>query len=531
MSIIEPRALMKWTLLGTAIIVALWVVAACVRLPDFRTTTGAENLEASYHVLLTVDALRAQPFSETKLLPIVTLGNPLDKNIPWGATVPDTRGNYFYTSFPPLGFLAPYAVAAVVRVKPSLLYLAIFNSCLGLISSLLLYAVLVRAMRQSGYGDLTAVASAVLGSAVIIFSREALHSLGLVYWAQSLNEVFLLVQLLVFLHVWSPKTCLAKTSWPLIALFGVASLITPSIEWTGYIANAVMAATLFSIGRTSPYRWHWVTVVVVATLAAAIVQCVHYFVAIGTHETIAALHSRFSARSATNQRANVVELMVGYWRSFGAFLISATVSAALFAFRKDLRESSMRNRQVLFVTLALTVGPMIENLLLMQHATQFSFDRLKFAVVIGLMVAFAAATLFESKKRLLMVMMVTLVAASSIQGYASYQRQMQYFSTWSTQDRDNRSLLGMASKLVDVRCAAIGTNSKVRGYFNVTLGRGVYENIDLSRLRDISRDRGNCGYLFIEQTSTYQDLPSFQKMTVRGPGALDETILTTHAPS
>jgi len=50
--------------------------------------TGAQNLEVTYHVLLTVTALNEDPVKNYWYLPTVSLGRELDKHIPWGATVP-----------------------------------------------------------------------------------------------------------------------------------------------------------------------------------------------------------------------------------------------------------------------------------------------------------------------------------------------------------------------------------------------------------------------------------------------------------
>ncbi len=86
-----------------AAVIMLFILPLGRRWHDFRQEIGTENLDAAYHSLLTVTALTHVPLAESRLLPLVTLANPRDKRIRWGATVPNKDGDYYiYTSFPPL---------------------------------------------------------------------------------------------------------------------------------------------------------------------------------------------------------------------------------------------------------------------------------------------------------------------------------------------------------------------------------------------------------------------------------------------
>ncbi|MBP1173299.1 hypothetical protein JOE49_000551 [Paenibacillus sp. PvR133] len=79
-----------------------------VRTSNLKPYSNINIIDASYHVLLTIDALKENSIKDHLLLPIVSLGLVEDKYISWGATVSDKKGNYFYTSFPQLGFIVPY---------------------------------------------------------------------------------------------------------------------------------------------------------------------------------------------------------------------------------------------------------------------------------------------------------------------------------------------------------------------------------------------------------------------------------------
>lgn len=109
-----------------------WVAAAVLALAALRFLLPAVwfnrpapecevywNEDASWHVLflLTENALDRTPMKKHRLLPLVSLGEILDKLLSLGAAVPDRfgRGNDYYPSFPPLTFAIPYLVLKTLQ--------------------------------------------------------------------------------------------------------------------------------------------------------------------------------------------------------------------------------------------------------------------------------------------------------------------------------------------------------------------------------------------------------------------------------
>ncbi len=83
-----------------AFIVAGQAVVTVLSVLEVKRGFGSRNLEASYHAILTAEALLRTPISQHWGLPLVSLGAANDKWIPWGATVATAHGDYVYTSFP-----------------------------------------------------------------------------------------------------------------------------------------------------------------------------------------------------------------------------------------------------------------------------------------------------------------------------------------------------------------------------------------------------------------------------------------------
>ena len=127
-------------------------------------------------------------------LPIVSLGDELDKDIPWGATIPDDQGNYYYTSFSPAGYIMPWMFLKIFSLPISEGSLYIFNSLLLCISALLWTIFLTQIFNETRNG----IIIAFIGTITYITIPEIMHGMGIVYWHQSLYQVTFLLQLIAW---------------------------------------------------------------------------------------------------------------------------------------------------------------------------------------------------------------------------------------------------------------------------------------------------------------------------------------------
>lgn len=159
------------------------------------------NSDATYHTLLTIKALNNNPIKTSKFLPIITL-SPEDRNIPWGATVPDKNGNYYYTSFMPIQFVAPYLWFKTTNLKINETNLYYFNSMIGFICLLLSNIFFIKIFKKK----LPLYFIILSTSFFYIFSPELMHMSGLVYWGQSLFQLVILIQLIIFVKLMAKPT-------------------------------------------------------------------------------------------------------------------------------------------------------------------------------------------------------------------------------------------------------------------------------------------------------------------------------------
>ncbi len=173
----------------------LILVSCFLRFPNSHQ--NFENSDATYHVLLTMKAYDSTHASVHHFLPIVSLGNDEDKNIPCGATVSDRFGNYYYTSFSPAGFVAPYIFVKIFNLSINEISLYLFNSILYILCFIMTTILFVKLFNDR----LSVQFIVLLVTAIYLFQPEILHSQGIVYWHQSLFQLLFLIQLNLFVRL------------------------------------------------------------------------------------------------------------------------------------------------------------------------------------------------------------------------------------------------------------------------------------------------------------------------------------------
>lgn len=494
-----------------------WILLLCLclsisfvaRYKQFNNVTGVQNLEASYHVLLTIHSIQQNPLTAHWLLPTVSLGQENDKDIPWGATVPtksSTQGgaSYIYTSFTPMGFIVPYFVFSIFNIEVTLKNLAIFNFLLGSLVSIILFFLLFKTLRYIGNEKYTAYMGAFSGSLISIFSKEVLQSQGLVYWSQSLYQVVLVLTFyFLFLYLRSYKTRFQQTNEYALLFFIFLGALT---EWTGYILG-IGLSVLFWFGFCQ-YKNKQLAIKVILSLSlAGLITLIHFGAVIGLEQTILAFFGRFFARNTTS--GSMTDLLNGYALSYGAFILVILALTLSSFFSKSSEKLDLSNNILIFLFIA-TCIPLLENLIMLQHAGQFSFDRLKFIFPASIVIA-VGVTLRDFKTKILFL--VLLIFASQ-QGYSSYRKDLRNYKLWKEVDYQNQLLTKAIKSSVDIKCSVLHSNLGVRGYANLLLGRGIYEYTSAKDSINLLEKTNSCSSVYIEGAWQYTDLQKYQSAIV-----------------
>lgn len=490
---------------ATIIIAILLFISFQLRKDDFNEQKAATNIAASYHTLLTVKSLDQSPASDHYFLPTVSLGGAENKGIPWGVTVPTPKGDYIYTSFYTPAFMAPYAWFKLLGQDSTTTNLAHFNFLISSATTFLLFLLCYRLLISTGVTPRSSAAGSLIAVFITIFSREALTSGGLIYWAQSLYQP-ILVASLICLHVYLSAAIDKVRSWAAWLLVALA-FIGALTEWTGFVFNGGATLLLWLHKNSRQGNRKLATGIVLATILSVVVIVLHISAAVGFSPTIEALTERFFARSTS--AGSIKDLLEGYWISFGLFLPLLLVAIVFLIKFKSKIPSTIASNSFTIVFLASCI-PMLENILMMQHAASFTFDRLKLVIPATILISHAFAKAGTLGRSLIIV--ATL--AASIAGYSSYRSELLTYSFWDDIEKQNQSMADKIKKRPDYACSIITSSIPVRAYPNLLFERGIYESQTPATTAELMRDRGSCASVFIEGSFVFPGITSYTKATI-----------------
>lgn len=487
--------------LALVLIMVAFAISLVIRTDMFLERSGAQGVEATYHVIWTAVALNASAPAAHFYLPTVTLSPTPGNTITWGATVPTPGGAYIYTSFPPLGFLVPAVALNAVSAHDSFITLALLNSLVGLVAALLMGGLTRAVVMSLGEAHQNANRDGwmvfALSGILYLFTREALISHGPVVWPHSLSQLCLIAGCWLALNVFTQRT-----SYLTVAGLTVVALLYPSLEWTGFVFNAgLLAALLYDALLLRRQNASLVSAIAItgATLVAGAGIIIHFSTAIGTDALLWSLTSRAQARGYNSFA--FLKLPLGYLVSFGA-LIPATLLAIAYTW---LSFRTFRARAI-WLTLFASSFPMVENLVMMQHAEQFSFDRLKLAVPLLLICSLALwNSRMVSRRPYLLGCLVMAVLWSNL---SILKNDIRYYRRWGSIHEFNSRIVNQLAGASE--CRTIGTNVYVRGYMNLAFGRDIRERISAEQLiQQMVSDGSSCAIHVRAKTTEFPDLPQF----------------------
>jgi hypothetical protein len=489
---------------GILILTLLLVISFNLRRHDFNNITGAQNLEATYHVLLTITALNESPIKNHWYLPSVSLGGDSNKHIPWGATVPTRTGDYIYTSFTPSGFLAPYFLFKIFDLETTIQNLAYFNFFLNCISTFILFSLLTQILTFNKHSPWTSVGGALIGCTISIFSREALQSHGIVYWSQSLYQSILIFFLFILFKYFTCKNEKDRKIYAIIA--AIMALIGALIEWTGYIFNiGIIIILSLNIRKDLSSKVLAIQIFITSIIAGAI-TIIHYGFAVGFWPTISALFRSLLARSTLT--GSFIGLLDGYKSSYGSFLLTMIVAFIISLFNKSKRTNKLE--RISWLMFGLACIPLIENLIMLQHAIQFSFDRLKFIFPASIVLSFLFVRLGKIGK----IAFLFLILFSSFYGYRDYRSSINSYSHWGAVNLKNINLKQKIQEKTNSECTIFSSNIAVRGYSNLLFHCGIYENTTIQESNQIMAKKNKCASVFLEGAWVFTDLPEYSRAII-----------------
>ena len=362
--------------------VALLGLALLVRVPQwFDRPLGAysDNEDAASHVLVTIVAYDHVPVSEHHFVPLFTAGARHDlwiDDLPTASRM-SARGYNYYTSWPPGFFVAAWAFHQALGMAPTPASLRGLNIALHYSSVALLFLLCFKLAKK--YGGSAAGpelwAPPTVAALVYLAAPEALRSHLFSYWAEQLWQPIMLLQLLAFL---------VGTRWPSIVAIGLLGLCGTLIDWTAYVSNGgYFLAFVWLYWRKRDARSLWGALGIgLATLLGGGLLFIWFTSKVSLSELLAAQHYRAGVR--TGGVLDYARLGLGYVLSLGPFLL-LLVPVLMAARAQGARQIWARLPPGPFLFVA--GFPVLENVLLANHASSYTYDRLKAVAFFGIVLA------------------------------------------------------------------------------------------------------------------------------------------------
>ena len=457
---------------GVILISILLILISIVsRIPNIKEKYKCGD--ASEHVLFTMQCYEETPASIHKFLPIVSLGENEDKNIPWGECAKDDNGNYYYTSFSPAGFAMPYFFVKALNLPINIYSLYAFNSLLYILSFIIVICLFCKLFQKYIRKNIIIIFTTF----IYLFQIEIMHCQGVIYWVHSIMQILLPLQFLLFLN--RKKSKGSKIG------FYIMCVINPYVEWTGFVSNVIYAIMLV-IGRIAEEKritlktFVQPLIIALLTILALALYIGHFSLVININTFINIMKDRFVARDVlmANQRQEGIEKLVhGYFVSF-KYLIFLIIVMFIFVI------TTKKNRAMLWklikeykYELIYFSGIMIENILMMQHATEYSFDRMKlvFLFLVLFYILFTIIYLSSKKKDMIEIAFIIILTVVAFANLLEYKIGKYNYIQEETHKQKDIIISEYINKEYNRENSIIASSGVIRGFMNLTFHRGIYE--------------------------------------------------------
>ena len=426
-----------------------------MRAPLMQHPLGADHEWLTTTVLITQTTWWEEGAADLRFLPVMTLPGTTNRFINNFASLPDAQGRYYYTSYPSLAYLAPYALFRMAGTPPSAVLLRWFNLLFAhLLGTILVYLLLMRLWPSSPVSARRL--AALVAVAMYIWSPATLWYQSNVYMSDTFVQPLFVLGVYVAVRTWRAQR---HQGWWLAAIGTTALLMTGS-EWIGvfFTASLLLWAALRWRDRRG---WAMAAASAAGSATAVVVTLWHYSLIAGLPALLAALSSKLASRSGLSGSSYAsVSVMsswlsiAGHYAGFWFAAIFAILGLAVWLWRVRGRVGAVPSVEKETIGLALLVSwtPVIlHHVVFFDFTSVHSFSVLKTALpfaitvyllVVGVLVASLAEPALRRRGAAVGVLVVGVfvVVAGGLQFFGQHrpewsgpsQQQLKYESIGET---------------------------------------------------------------------------------------------------
>ncbi len=395
--------------LSLALVLGLYFYSLFIRLPHIGSPLNLHHHEwLTAHTLVTLSIWDMAGIQNYHFSPVYTYPHEGDRFVQTtfvGGILTDTKGDMYYLSYPPLGFLLPFLFFKLTFLPVSVFSMQIFNLLLHLIGTVFIYGIINTLRKESffafNYGGL-------IGAVVYLFTPATLwFTLG-VYFSDMLVQALWIMGIYLFLRV-AQTHAYNGLQFKLLCLVVFLMVYT---EWIGvFFAGTVVLYLLFTQRRISRQQ----IMVGSAVIGALALMFVQYSSIDGFSTYGQVLYEKFLSRSgfgdAAKSDAGITirdefardRVISFYIAGYGVVLtILAFLSLSYFFVHKKITTYFTRS-EYLFL-LSCLVPIVMHHLLLFNFTAIHDFSIFKAAVFLAIIVGALWTKLVNEMSRPLQIL-------------------------------------------------------------------------------------------------------------------------------
>jgi len=377
-----------------AFLVALFAFSVVVRARYINRPLSAHYEWVTAPVLITQQIWYEEGGFHHHFLPVLTYPGVANRNISNDARMKNEDGVWYYTSYPPLSWIAPYIVFRALGVYPDVLPLQLFNLVLHLICAVFIYLIVHQLLKDKSFA--AREIPAFIASTVYIFAPFGLWFHCNTYSAQWLNHPWFAIAVYAFIRILDGANDEEKKRW-VMAMGGLTFLMFYT-AWFGVLFYG--AVGLYALAFRKEQAMRWLIVAIIGGVAAAVILVLIQMSAIsGPIDLVKYFLSRFSFISGyfeeTDKSLHIYDIVAWkrllghYYKGYGGllFFLAAIAFIALALGNENLKEKFSRMDKRCLTVAGITVLPVLGH-----HVVLFNYSAVHEYSVLTMLVAISTFT-------------------------------------------------------------------------------------------------------------------------------------------
>ncbi len=323
---------------------------------------------------------------------------------------------------------------------------------------------------------------------IYLFQLEVMHSQGIIYWIHSISQLLLAIQFFSFLKYDESK--IAKISFYFICL------LMPYIEWTGYISNLTFALIFFIKNildnkKITLKSFIKPVFIAILTILSFGIFLGHFALNLNFNDFCHNLYARFFGRNFTVSTVKITDLVKGYLISYQyVLLLCLTLIITILSLKKYRNQlwSLVKEYKYLII---FSILILVENLLLLEHAVTYSFDRLKFTFLLLTVFFIILSTIYKcdkNGKKFITNLLLILLVGISVTNIIEYKKGKNDYIVGNPYLDSDKIVAEYVENNFNHDNSVICNNYGVRGYLELLFHRSIYEFTTYQQAQEIGKN-------------------------------------------